>query len=287
MKDRALVLGGGGAVGVAWETGLAAGLLAGGLDLTKSDYIQGTSAGSIVGASLARGLDPTATYDAHLAAARTPAASGAAPSAPPDLSRLITFMMRFPTDAEPGLDLRRELGEFSRSSATISEDQLLANMTALGAAGDWPEHFACTAVDATSGEFHIWRKSDGVDLVRAIASSCSVPGVFPPVTINGRRWMDGGMRSSFSIDQATGYSRVVAVAVIPTPMAEPMVRPRLEREANILRAQGAKVESLVPDAAAMSVFGMNLMDPSRREPALEAGLAQGKREAERLKQFWN
>lgn len=285
MKERALVLGGGGAVGVAWETGLAAGLLAGGIDLTKSDYIQGTSAGSIVGSALARGLDPKAAYDAHLAAARAPAAT-AAPTTPPDLSKLISFMMRFPTDDWPSLDLRRELGEFSRSSVTISEDQLLANMTALGAAGDWPERFACTAVDTESGEFHVWRKSDGVDLVRAIASSCSVPGLFPSVTIKGRRWMDGGMRSSFSADQATGYSRVLVVAVIPTPMAEPMVRPRLEREANILRAQGAKVESIVPDAAAMNVFGTNLMDPSRREPALEAGLAQGKREAERLKQFW-
>lgn len=286
MKDRALVLGGGGAVGVAWETGLVAGLLSSGVDLARADYVQGTSAGSIVGSAIARGVSPQMMYDAQLAAARAPA-TASAPSAPPDLSKLISFMMRFPTDAEPSLDLRRELGAFSLSSATISEDQLITQMTALGAAADWPERFACTAVDTASGEFHVWRKSDNVELVRAIASSCSVPGLYPPVTINGKRWMDGGMRSSFSVDQATGFSRVLAVAVIPTPMAEAMVRPRLEREANILRAQGAKVESIVPDAAAMSVFGMNLMDPTRREPALEAGLAQGKREAERISKFWN
>lgn len=287
MKDRALVLGGGGAVGVAWETGLNAGLLAGGVDLAKSDYVQGTSAGSIVGSAIARGINPTSMYDAQLAAARAAPAATAASSSPPDLSKLITFMMRFPTDAEPSLDLRREIGQFSLSSPTISEDQLIAQMTALGAAGDWPERFACTAVDTATGEFHLWRGADNIDLVRGISSSCSVPGIYPAVTINGKRWMDGGMRSSFSVDKATGYSRVLAVAVIPSPMATAMVLPRLEREANILRAQGAKVETIVPDADAMSVFGMNLMDPTRREPALEAGLAQGKREAERIARFWN
>ena len=43
---KALVLGGGGAVGVSWETAIVAGLLEGGVDLRNADLIVGTSAGS-------------------------------------------------------------------------------------------------------------------------------------------------------------------------------------------------------------------------------------------------
>ena len=40
-----------------------------------------------------------------------------------------------------------------------------------------------------------------------------MPGVFPPVTINGRRYMDGGMRSTTNADLAEGYERVLVVPV--------------------------------------------------------------------------
>jgi len=63
-KERALVLGGGGPVGIAWEAGLAAGLHEGGVDVTRADFILGTSAGSFVGAQLAGRRDP-ASLAAH------------------------------------------------------------------------------------------------------------------------------------------------------------------------------------------------------------------------------
>ena len=45
VSDRALVLGGGGSVGNAWEIGVIAGLFDAGLDVTEADLIIGTSAG--------------------------------------------------------------------------------------------------------------------------------------------------------------------------------------------------------------------------------------------------
>jgi hypothetical protein len=54
---RALVLGGGGAVGVGWQTGLLIGLDEAGVDLAGADTIVGTSAGAFVGALLASGRD--------------------------------------------------------------------------------------------------------------------------------------------------------------------------------------------------------------------------------------
>ena len=51
------MLSGGGAVGIAWEIGVAAGLARGGVDVRDADFIVGTSAGSAVGAQLALGRD--------------------------------------------------------------------------------------------------------------------------------------------------------------------------------------------------------------------------------------
>ena len=55
MDRRALVLGGGGVTGVAWEIGLITGLAGLGIDLAAADVIIGTSAGSVVGADIASG----------------------------------------------------------------------------------------------------------------------------------------------------------------------------------------------------------------------------------------
>ena len=46
-SSRAVVLGGGGPVGVGWEVGLAAGLAKEGVLLADADLVIGTSAGSL------------------------------------------------------------------------------------------------------------------------------------------------------------------------------------------------------------------------------------------------
>lgn len=281
MKDRALVLGGGGPVGVAWEAGLLAGLLDEGVDVRRADYVQGTSAGSIVGSAVAMGVDLNLLAEVQRSVASvTPGASG-----PPDLTPLLAFMQRMPPIGEPSIELRKEIGAFSLSSKTMSEDAFVAMIGGGLAPGAWPEKYACTTVDAETGEFHLWRKADGVELARAVSSSCSVPGIFPSVTIKGRRWMDGGMRSSISIDQAAGHRKVLAVAVIPA-IARAWLMPRFEAEANAVRSAGGEMTLIAPDDASAEAFGPNLMDGSRRPAVMEAGRAQGRAEAARLKDWW-
>src|ERR1700681_4453810 len=63
---RALVLGGGGVTGIAWETGLLAGLAEAGIDLTSADLVVGTSAGSVVGAQILSGVSIKALYAEQL-----------------------------------------------------------------------------------------------------------------------------------------------------------------------------------------------------------------------------
>src|SRR3954464_4884352 len=92
---RALVLGGGGPVGIAWESGLVAGLAQGGVDLGQADFTLGTSAGSFVGARLAMG-EPAATLadliftDAERSVRNTHRSS----RRPPDLGKLMRLMAK-------------------------------------------------------------------------------------------------------------------------------------------------------------------------------------------------
>ena len=64
-----------------------------------------------------------------------------------------------------------------------------------------------TLWSTADGSLVQWQRSSGVPLPLAVASSCAVPWVYPPVTINGRRYMDGGARSATNADLAAGHGR--------------------------------------------------------------------------------
>ncbi len=287
MTKRAVVLGGGGSVGIAWETGLAAGLADEGIDLRDADKIVGTSAGSFVGAELASGRAPAEmrTRLTEGATARTENPSGASALPVPDLTRLMEFMMRVPKDEAEALKLRAEIGAFALEAQTLPEEACIAFFASV-ANTPWPEKYSCTAVDALDGRFVELNQSHNIELARGVASSCSVPGLFPPITINGRRYVDGGMRSATNFDLAEGYERVIAVAVIPAGAANFMAA-RIDPELKHLRRGGSHVEFIAPDAASLEAFGMNLMDASRQLPSMEAGYKQGRAEAVRIRSVWN
>lgn len=289
---RALVLGGGGPVGIAWESGLVAGLAEGGVDVSQADFIMGTSAGSVVGAQLALGKAPAALYTAITAHPPQPAAQpGTTPAAPPVLTHLMELMQQAASGSMPPDELRRKIGAFALNAKTITEEEFLVSFGRMLASSDaWPGRpYACTAVDAVDGSFVLWDKDADAPLNRAVASSCSVPGIYPPITINGRRYIDGGMRSATNADCAMDYNTVLVVAVttdVQGPMGD-QSRERLAAELAELRDAGRKVECLQPDAGSRSAFGPNLMDFSRRTPAAEAGYAQGKAAAGTLQAMWN
>ena len=177
----------------------------------------------------------------------------------------------------------------------MTEDEWLATFTASETfgLGEWPEHpYMCTAVDAETGDFVTWTKDSGVPLVRAIASSCCVPGIFPPITINGRRYIDGGMKSATNADLAAGYERVVVVNVTggmqraaAFPGMAERAQKRMDDELGAITSSGGEYRMILPDDDARAAFGTNLMDFKRRGQIADAGLAQGKREAAALKRL--
>lgn len=281
MKKRAVVLGAGGTVGVAWELGVAAGLLDQGVDLAQADLFVGTSAGSVVGAVLAAGVNVH-----QLLMMRIAMGASAAPSLDPvDPEGAAAIMARWNSFPEMDQQARKELGALSMSARTMDEATWLNSFRQLlGDHGQWPERpLQITAVDAQSGEFMVFDRHAGAPLHAAVAASCTVPGLFPPVSIGGRRYIDGGVHSTSNAHLAQGYGSVVILA----PLAAGRSGAQLEREAAHLKAAGSTVEIVVPDAEALQALRGDTMDASQVGPAAMAGLRQGREAAQRLAALWS
>ncbi len=294
---RALVLGGGGPVGVAWEFGLAAGLEQEGVRLVDADLFVGTSAGSIVGAMLALGRPTAELLATQHVISNEPPPRGTTDGAF-DLAPLMQQFIKLYTSDAPPQQLRAGIGRFAvDASVAMTEEEWLATFrtSEVMALGDWPmKPYICTAVDAETGEFVTWSKDSNVPLVRAIASSCCVPGILPPVTINGRRYIDGGMKSATNAELAAGHDRVIVVSVTAGmeraanafPAIAARFKKRMDDELGAITSKGGAVEMVIPDDESHAAFGTNLMDFSRRGEIADAGFRQGKLEAARLRDFW-
>ena len=272
MDRRALVLGGGGVTGIAWETGLIAGLAGLGIDLAAADVIIGTSAGSVVGTDIACGQELEALYQAQLA-----------PPAPEPAARIgWDFIGRLLWDVHTSRDPKRaraRIGRWALAVPTMPEADRRKVFEARLPASVWPSRaLKVTAVDAQTGELAVFDSAGDAGLVDAVGASCAVPGLWPPVTIGERRFMDGGMRTVANADLAHGYERVVIVAPVAAGIGF-MASPR--RQAAALTAAGARVALVRPDRAAVRAIGRNVLDVSRRAAAVRAGRAQAAAEAGR------
>ncbi len=287
--SKALVLSGGGPVGIAWESGLLAGLAENGVDVSSADYIVGTSAGAFVGAQIAQGTS--------LAEIAAPDLAGqvrglSVASRMPDLTVLLSKMMEMVSGKRPAEEVRAEIGEWALSVPTMREEEFLERFApSLGYEfdGKWPaKGFACTAVDAADGSFVVWNQDSGIGLARAVASSCAVPGIYPPVTFRGHRYIDGGMRSGTNADLAAGHDVVLVIAVAAASRAMPEAfRRRFDAEIQTLRDGGGRVEVVTPSEECSAAMGVNLMDPTQRQAAAITGRNQGLAEAARLMTFWS
>ncbi|MFJ2029093.1 patatin-like phospholipase family protein [Streptosporangium sp. NPDC087985] len=269
---KTLVLGGGGVAGIAWEAGIITGLRGAGLDLGEAELVIGTSAGSVVGTLVATGADLESSVATH-----ADTETGKVPAI--DMEPVMAaFGILYDPSLQPR-EARRRVGEMAL--AVRDNGSRIETIGDRLPVKEWPDRrLMITAVDAGTGEFVVWERDSGASLVSAVASSCAVPCVFPPVEINGRRYMDGGVRSVTNADLAAGSSTVV----ILEPMAH--LAPRQHFEAEIARLGDAVVAHLAPDEASMAVFGTNLLDPGLWRPAFKAGLAQAPALAESVTRAW-
>ena len=271
-SGSALVLGGGGVAGIAWMSGLLAGLADAGQDVTGVDLVIGTSAGATVAAQLGSGLD----LDQLFARQVDPALQSRELTAELDMAKFAADLQSSVGGATSPGDMLRRFGQFALDAQTVPEAERRAVIESRLPSAAWPATpTKLIAVDCGSGEMAAFDADSGVSLVDAAGASCAVPGIWPPVTIDGRRYMDGGVRSADNADLAAGAERIVVISPLGMNSELPTWLPLRDVVAG-LTADGASVIVVSPDAASVAAIGANPLDPATRVPAATAGRAQGR-----------
>jgi NTE family protein len=275
MTRTALVLGGGGVTGIAWELGILKGLADAGVDLTTADLVVGTSAGSVVGAQITTGRTVDELYETQLE--------------PPDheigakLGRF-TLLRMVPPLLMPGSGDRKRarIGAMSMRAHPPGGEQRIEVIRSRIGVDTWGERdLKLTAVEAETGKFVVFDRSSGVDIVHAVASSCAVPLVWPAVTIDGKHYIDGGMRSTANADLAEGAETVVVIAPLPQAFSKATsIRAQLERTG------ATRTAVVTPDEQALVDIGKNVLDPAKRADAARAGLRQAASVLDQVRAAW-
>ena len=283
---RALVLGGGGAVGVGWQTGLVTGLREAGVDLAGAEAIVGTSAGALVGALLSSGRDVTG-------ALTTLAALGQSIDRDALAAGDVAFLRarrqaRLDTDPRQAL---RTVGRAAQEASAPPEDVYLGMFGTLDGTA-WPAGFRCTAIDTDAGDLVVWDQGSGVPLLHAVAASCSIPMLFPTVTIKGRHYMDGGILNPLNATAAPPADVLLVLSCQPLASQGAGAGSALAASAATPDAELAQLREtrrLVAVDPDFSDTGApaNGMDPNSAILALRIGKRQAEREASAIPAAWN
>lgn len=275
--SRALVLGGGGVTGIAWEAGVLAGLSSKGIDWSRADSVIGTSAGSFVGAAVAGGYDLEQFFAAQLVVNENEV-----PATASDL----TMAAWWAALEEGGDDPRKvgaAMGRISKANAEpvpkAVRHQVVASRLVVQS---WPARLKVTAIDADTGELEMFDQHSGVPIADAVAASGAVPGVWPLEHFQGRWWLDGGMVSTTNARQAVGHERIVILAPMPAGYGQ---IPGVKADAEWL-SRCAHVFLITPDDQSIAAIGPNPYDPQRTPEAARAGRAQAEAITDELTSLW-
>jgi NTE family protein len=276
---RALVLAGGGLAGIAWETGVLKGIAdqspATAEALLESDVLVGTSAGSTVAAQLSSGLG----LDALFTRQTTPSSTELNPRV--GIEEITELFLTAMTDPGSKTEKLQKIGAVALSTETVAESVRRDVIAHRLPSHDWPDGgLRISAIDTATGELVAFDRSSGVGLVDAVAASCAVPGVWPPVTIGDRRYMDGGVGSTVNMELAEDCD----IAVVLVPQGKSVPSP-FGNGADEVEARGASAFGIFADDESLAAFGANPLDPACRTPSALAGREQGRRVAADVADF--
>lgn len=280
MTRRALVLGGGGVAGIAWQTGVLLGLAESGADVSDAEMLLGTSAGSSVAAQISSGATLAELFERQADEAK----QDHEPHAEATIDELVAMLARAAQNSDgSAIDTRRRIGTEALAASTISERERRAIIERRLPSHTWPNRdLRIVTVDAVTGRHRVLDRGSGVQLIDAVAASCAIPGMWPPVTIGDHRYVDGGIRASENADLAVGFEKVLVFRVGALDLEHDPFDVERER----LIKGGSKVEVVAPDADSSAAIGPDATDIAVRSAAAVAGRAQGNAIAERIAQFW-
>ena len=280
MTRRALVLGGGGVAGIAWQTGVLLGLAESGAHVTDAEMLLGTSAGSSVAAQISGGASLAKLFERQADEAK----QDVEPHAEATLDELVSMLARAAQNSDgSAIDTRRRIGTEALAASTITERERRAIIERRLPSHSWPNRdLRIVTVDAVTGRHRVLDRGSGVQLIDAVAASCAIPGMWPPVTIGDHRYVDGGIRASENADLAVGFEKVLVLKVGALDLEDDPFE--IERER--LVKGGSKVEVIAPDADSSAAIGPDATDIAVRSAAAVAGRAQGNAIAARIAEFW-
>jgi NTE family protein len=290
-----MVLGAGGISGIAWHLGVLEALRAHtGWDPATADVISGTSAGAVAATVTAAGLqprsllrfaeDPATLEDAiaRATAGRTQAGNG--PSWPGSLALGAGGLLA----TSPRHRLASLAGFLPRGHRSTDEIRGLVHDATVDG---WPTttELWLHACDYKTGE-RVTFGAPGAphaDLAEAVVASCAVPVYYEPVTIGGRRYVDGGLYSFANGDAmvAAECDTVFFLSPFATSARGPLLNTALygaargatlrqaRREIRLLREAGARVVVIEPTDADVAAMGLNPMDRGRSRHVLETAVA--------------
>jgi NTE family protein len=179
----------------------------------------------------------------------------------------------------------KRLGRLALSVRDVSEAEVFDAIRPQLPVREWPEKpVRLFATDALTGRTTGFGADSGIELLRAMAATCALPPLFPPITIGEGRWMDGGVRSTTNVDLMGDCRRVVALALIPKG---PGASPSAVDQRAALTAGGARAAVLVPDREALRAFGRNPLDASRIPGVVRAGRRQAAEHVEQIRAVWH
>ncbi|MEU4477123.1 patatin-like phospholipase family protein [Micromonospora sp. NPDC023966] len=278
---NALVLAGGGVAGIAWELGVLRGLADADPTLADrilvADLIVGTSAGSSVAAQITSGVPLDDLYAAQLRP------ETAEIEVDVDTEKLFADYAAVLTGVSGPEEARRRIGGIALAAQTVDPAVRLAAIDARLPVKQWPDRrLLLPAVDAETGDEAIFTRESGVTLRDAVAASCAVPGIWPPVTIGDRRYVDGGVRSMTNADLAAGADRVLIIQ----PILADTPQPWGDLDAEIAALAPATVHVISADQASVDAFGTNALSPATRAASARAGRAVGAAHAAAVAAVW-
>jgi NTE family protein len=283
-----LILGGGGEVGIAWEIGVLAALESeAGFKASTSEVIAGTSAGAIVGAYAAQGrsLQDLAKLERNGGGVPVGAGFSADPGGGEAGNRTIpddiisALMSTAGTLEERGA----RLGKLALETPVgLDEPSFVAGFRTMLGSDEWPQvDFRPTTVQAESGQTTLWDQASGIGMAAAVASSCAVPGVFPPVEFGGHHFIDVPRRP-FSRDLVKSSS---LDAIIFVGLILPILANNNEQKDELAEqvAAGGLGVATVTGGPGVSALGADLLDHSARVRAVDVGLDDGRHAADAVK----
>jgi len=271
----AVVLAGGGERVVAWEVGVLAGLADGGIDPRRAAAVLGTSAGALVAARVAAGVDPRA--DAADIAAVPPGRRHGG-----EAETFVALAAAWESAGASTAERRRAFGQLAVERSPGGEEAAVASVARRLPGGGWPTSLRVVAVDARSGERVVFDPSAGVSLARAIAASRAVPVLRAPVTIGGRPLIDGALGSATNADALAGIDAWLTIIITPVSAEPPATGPErlwltaLREEVAGLERHGRHVVVVQASTEEREAMGPDPMSAATAPLAMAAGRERGR-----------